>query len=152
MNRGLKARWLTPDQQRVWRLYLLGSARIDQYLDEDLRTFGIDLAEYEILVCLSESENWQLRMSDLADQVHQSRSRLSHAITRLGKNGLVTRRRSKADRRGVYARLTDKGFNLLKQAAPHHVEAVRRILVDAVTPEDYQSLGRLMECVLNVED
>lgn len=51
------ARWLTPDQQRVWRTYLLGVARLDEYLDADLRKHGLDLGEYEILVCLEEVED-----------------------------------------------------------------------------------------------
>src|ERR1700710_2071081 len=83
------ARWLTSDQQQVWRTYLLGSARLNERLDADLRQFDLDLAEYEILVTLSEAPDRQLRMAELADAVHQSRSRLTHTVSRMEKAGLV---------------------------------------------------------------
>lgn len=144
--------WLSDDQQRVWRAWLLGVARIDNYLDADLRRHGLDLAEYEILVSLSEAEERRMRMSELAEKVHQSRSRLTHAIARMEKSGWVERQAATEDRRGVVARLTDKGFGLLENAAPSHVAAVRRILVDAADPADYAAMGRVMDAVLSVED
>lgn len=150
MSNRVTARWLSPDQQRVWRTYLLGSARINDYLDQDLRNHGLDLGEYEILVCLEEAESRQLRMSDLAELVHQSRSRLTHTVSRLEKRGLVARTTCPSDRRGVWAELTDEGFELLRRAAPDHVEAVRRLFVEAVDPADYDALGRAFGAVLNV--
>lgn len=149
---GNRAKWLDADQQRVWRNWLLAVARINQYLDNDLRASGLDLNEYEILVCLSEADDRRMRMSELADKVHQSRSRLTHSISRLERQGIVERCSAEDDRRGVYARLTDKGFELLDQAAPGHVSAVRRIFVDAADEADFHALGRVMEAVLAVED
>lgn len=145
-------RWLDQEQQDVWRSWLHASARIDQYLDADLRTFGLDLAEYEILVALSEAPKWQTRMSELADAVHQSRSRLTHTISRMENRGYVERLTCQADGRGVWAHLTADGYALLEKTAPHHVEGVRRILVDAVDPEDLRALGRAMKAVLAVAD
>lgn len=144
--------WLTTDEQKVWRSWLDAVARVDQFLDADLRRSGLDLGEYEILVRLSEAPNRQLRMSELADAVRQSRSRLTHAVGRLEKRNLVERTSAPDDRRGVIAVLTDTGFSLLEQAAPSHVTAVRRILVDAMTPAQYAELGRAMQAVLAVED
>jgi len=144
--------WLSTQQQRVWRSWLLGAARIKDYLDRDLHTFGLDLGEYEILVCLSESGDWALRMSELADLVHQSRSRLTHAISRMEERGMVERRSASNDRRGVYAQLTQAGFQVLVSAAPSHVAAVRRIFVDAADPDDFAALGRAMTAVLSVAD
>ncbi len=151
MSNRVSARWLSPEQQRVWRTYLLGSARINEYLDQDLRNHGLDLGEYEILVCLEEAENRQLRMSELAELVHQSRSRLTHTVSRLEKRRLVARTTCPSDRRGVWAELTEKGFELLRRAAPDHVEAVRRIFVEAVDPADYDALGRAFGAVLKVQ-
>ncbi|WP_425308439.1 MarR family transcriptional regulator [Ammonicoccus fulvus] len=148
MSERVQARWLDQEQQRIWRTYLLGVARINERLDADLRPFGIDLAEYEILVCLEEAEDRQLRMSDLADAVHQSRSRLTHTVARMEKAGLVERQACPSDRRGVWAHLTAEGFELLKSAAPSHVESVRRAFVAAVDPEDFRALGRAFEAVL----
>jgi DNA-binding MarR family transcriptional regulator len=145
-------RWLTADQQRIWRAYLLASARLSEKLDADLRKFGMDLPEYEILVSLEEVPGRRLRMSELADAVHQSRSRLTHTISRMEKLGLVVRTTCPADRRGVWAELTEAGVSLLSTAAPSHVEAVQRNFVEAIGEEDYTALGRAMEAVLNVDD
>lgn len=151
MAERVSARWLDKDQQRIWRTYLLGVARLNERLDSDLRQFGIDLGEYEILVCLEEAENRQLRMSELADRVHQSRSRLTHTVARMEKAGLVSRENCPTDRRGVWARLTDEGFELLATAAPSHVEAVRKNFVEAVTSDDFRAIGRAFDAVLSVE-
>lgn len=144
--------WLSAEQQRVWRSYLLGAARLSERLDADLRPFGIDLSEYEILVTLSEADDRRLRMSDLAALVHQSRSRLTHAVARLEKDDLVVREPVPHDKRGVVAVLTDAGMDLLRRAAPDHVRSVRRYLVDAVPPADYEAMGRVFAAVTAVTD
>jgi DNA-binding MarR family transcriptional regulator len=145
-------RWLDTEQQRIWRSYLLGSARLAQRLDADLREFGLDLAEYEILVTLSEAPERRVRMSDLAEAVHQSRSRLTHTVSRMEAAGLVDRSSCPTDRRGVWAHLTDQGMELLEAAAPSHVEAVRRNFVEAMTADDYAALGRGFAAVLAVPE
>lgn len=143
-------KWLNQDQQRIWRTYLLGSARLSERLDADLRKFGIDLPEYEILVTLEESPDRRLRMSELADAVHQSRSRLTHTVARMEKSGFVERTHCPTDRRGVWAQLTTPGLELLKTAAPSHVRAVRANFVEAIDDEDYAALGRAFAAVLDV--
>jgi DNA-binding MarR family transcriptional regulator len=145
-------RWLSVDQQQVWRSYLLGSARLAERLDADLREFGIDLGEYEILVTLSEAPERRVRMSELADAVHQSRSRLTHTVSRLENAGLVDRSNCPTDRRGVWAHLTDAGMELLELAAPTHVEAVRRNFVEAMSEEDYAAVGRAFAAVVSVTE
>ena len=147
----MAVQWLTEDQQRVWRTYLLGVARLTDELDADLRRSGLDLPEYEILVVLEESPDRRLRMSELAEAVHQSRSRLTHTIARMEKTGLVERENCPTDRRGVWAQLTETGYEMLRQTAPSHVKAVRRFFVDAVDPDDYEALGRAFAAVLAVD-
>jgi DNA-binding MarR family transcriptional regulator len=120
-------------------------------LTDFLRPHNLDLAEYEILVVLSESEHRRMRMSDLALLVHQSRSRLTHTVSRLEADGLVARARTCDDGRGVFATLTDAGFAKLVEAAPSHVDSVRKIFVDAVAPDDFRAIGRAMAAVLAVE-
>jgi DNA-binding MarR family transcriptional regulator len=143
-------RWLDAEQQRVWRAYLLGSARLAERLDADLREFGLDLGEYEILVTLSEAPERRVRMSELADAVHQSRSRLTHTVSRMENAGLVDRASCPTDRRGVWAHLTDEGYRLLEVAAPTHVESVRRNFVEAMSEADYAAVGRAFDAVLAV--
>lgn len=148
----IEPRWLNEDQQKIWRLYLNGVARINEVLDAELRQFGLDLGEYEILVNLSESPDHQLRMSDLASRVRQSRSRLTHTVARMETKGLLSRLSCPSDRRGVIAYLTPDGYELLVKAAPYHVESVRRILVDPVSKADFVAIGRAMQAVLSVTD
>lgn len=152
MSTMVEPRWLSAEQQQVWRAYLNGVARINERLDAELRQFDLDLGEYEILVHLSESPEQQLRMSDLAARVRQSRSRLTHTVARMENKGLVLRKACPEDRRGVIAVLTGRGLTLLKTAAPYHVESVRQAFVDPVSPEDFEAIGRAMNAVLGVTD
>ncbi len=140
-------RWLTAEQQVAWRAYLLGTARLMAKLDDDLRQFGLGINDYEILVRLSESPDRRLRMAELADRLHQSRSRLTHTVGRLEAAELVRRTSCKSDKRGVWAELTDAGMSLLEQAAPYHVDGVRENLVDVASPEDFAAIGRVFDAV-----
>jgi DNA-binding MarR family transcriptional regulator len=144
-------RWLNTEQQRIWRSYLLGSALLMERINADLAQYGLDVAEWEILVNLSEVDGRRMRMSDLADSVHQSRSRLTHTITRMEKSDLVKRTSCPEDRRGVWAELTDKGMALIVRAAPGHVETVRQNFVDAMSEDDYAAVGRAFAAVIDAE-
>lgn len=141
--------WLSDSEQRIWRTYLLGAAELWERLDLALRPFKLSLNEYSILVCLSEGPDQRLRMSELADAVHQSRSRLTHTITRMEVAGLVRRQASNSDRRGVWAELTDEGRGLLRECAPKHVESVRKHFVQPAGPDDWEALGRVFDAMLD---
>lgn len=144
-------RWLTPEEQEIWRKWLAANSLLDVRLAADLRPFALDLSEYEVLVCLSEAPDRCLRMSDLAEAANQSRSRLTHTVGRMERRGLITRQATQHDRRGVTACLTDDGFRLLEAAAPGHVRAVRRWLVDVMTPEEYRGLGVAVTRILDAD-
>jgi DNA-binding MarR family transcriptional regulator len=144
---GEEPRWLDADQQRSWRALVLGTTLLFDRLDDDLRRHhNISLAEYEILVRLSERDG-QMRMAQLADAMAHSRSRITHTIKRMERSELVVRCDSPDDGRGVIARLTERGMLLLRNVAPTHVEGVRDHLVDLATDEDFQALGRVMNAV-----
>ena len=143
--------WLTAEQQQVWRTYLDATSRLMRHLEAELRQFDLDLGEYEIMVRLSEAPNHAMRMSELADQVGQSRSRLTHTVTRMENKGLIARGACPGDRRGVMASLTEQGYEFLVEVAPYHVASVREILVDPVDPEDFLVLGRVMQRVLDAD-
>ncbi|SCF36417.1 transcriptional regulator, MarR family [Micromonospora purpureochromogenes] len=142
-------RWLDPDEQRTWRAFLTASRALMDTLDRDLqRDAGMPHAYYEILVRLSEAPGRQLRMSELADLTGSSRSRLSHAATRLEAAGWLRREDCPTDRRGQVAVLTDDGFAVLAAAAPGHVEGVRRHLFDALSPAQVDQLRRISETLV----
>lgn len=139
-------RWLDPDEQRTWRAFLTASRALMETLDRELqRDAGMPHAYYEILVRLSEAPERQLRMSELAEATGSSRSRLSHAATRLEASGWIRREECPTDRRGQIAVLTDAGFAALAAAAPGHVEGVRRHLFDALSPAQVDQLRRISE-------
>ncbi|HEX6445027.1 MAG TPA: MarR family transcriptional regulator [Streptosporangiales bacterium] len=143
-------RWLDDDEQRIWRSYLLGHARLNDLLDRDLREgHDLSLAEYEVLVRLSETDERSMRMAELAKVCNQSRSRLSHTVDRLAKDGLVTRHTCDHDRRGIWAILTDAGSRRLSEAACTHVRGVRKYFVDTVDKNDYRALGRAFDAILD---
>src|SRR5690349_23951431 len=97
-------RWLNATEQLHWRAYVAGSTQLWEVLDRDLKTgHGLTMAEYEILVRLSESPGRRLRMAELAESAYQSRSRLSHTCSRLESKGLVSREPCEGDKRGVNA-------------------------------------------------
>ncbi|MFC0040679.1 MarR family winged helix-turn-helix transcriptional regulator [Actinomadura rayongensis] len=142
-------RWLTATEQRSWRAYVDGSARLTELMDRDLKTrHGLSVSEYEILVRLSEAPGRSLRMAELAEHASQSRSRLSHTCARLEGKGLVRREDCPSDRRGVICLLTDEGFAALDRAARDHVEVVRTYLVDVVDPADLDAIGRAFDAVI----
>ncbi|MEQ7005543.1 MarR family transcriptional regulator [Actinopolymorpha sp. B17G11] len=142
-------RWLTASQQRIWRTYLLGAAHLMERLDQDLAGLGLSLPEYEILVRLSEAPDRTLRMAELAESVHHSRSRLTHTVSRMETAGLVERHSCPSDRRGVLAKLTDTGYDRLVEAAPIHVAGVRDGFVDLVSDADFEAIGRAFESVIS---
>ena len=143
-----ETRWLSTDQQLAWRAYIVGMTLLNDTLDRELRqAHGLSLAEYEILVRLSESPGKALRMAQIADSMQHSRSRVTHTVSRMEKAGLIERCAAEGDRRGVEARMTEKGWALLVEAAPTHVNGVRQHFVDLASDEEFATMGRLMNAV-----
>ncbi|QKW09226.1 MarR family transcriptional regulator [Streptomyces sp. NA04227] len=132
--------WLTDAEQCAWRTHLEVNRLLMNQLEKDLQPFGLTINDYEILVNLSESTDQRMRMSDLATATLQSKSRLSHQITRMENSGLVRRESCESDRRGLYAALTESGRETMHKVAPHHVESVRRHFIDLLTPDSLAGL------------
>jgi DNA-binding MarR family transcriptional regulator len=146
-NSTAEPRWLSDDEQRAWRAYLRGSRLIEEALDRDLQSHGVQLTEYEIMSMLSEAPRRRLRMSSLADLVVQSRSRLTHTATRLETRGWVIREACLQDKRGVELVLTEAGWQAVQEVARVHVESVRRSVIDNVSPALFQALGEAMDAI-----
>lgn len=141
-------RWLNDDEQRAWRAFLTANKLLMDRLDRQLQDeAGIPHTYYEIMVRLSEVPGRALRMSLLAVSSMSSRSRLSHAVSRLEQAGWVRRRECPTDRRGAVCELTDAGLEALKAAAPGHVETVRTHLFDLLTHEQVHQLRAISETV-----
>ena len=134
--------WLDPDQQRSWRAWISCSQLLGDRLGRDLvDATGLSMADYEILVRLSDRPERRMRMSELAEATLSSRSRLSHQIDRMERAGLVRRETCDSDKRGLNAVMTEHGWDVLVAAAPSHVASVREHFVDVLTPEEFEALG-----------
>src|SRR6478752_1972425 len=138
---GAEPRWLSEGEQRSWRAYLQASRLIEEALDRDLQSHGVQLSEYEIISMLSEAPGRRLRMSSLADLVVQSRSRLTHTATRLERRGWVVREACLNDKRGVELVLTEPGWEAVQEMARVHVESVHANILDVMTPQMFHDLG-----------
>jgi DNA-binding MarR family transcriptional regulator len=143
-------RWLDAEEQKTWRAWLYSTMLLQDRLDRELtQQTGISHAYYEILVALSETPGRMMRMSELADRCLSSRSRLSHAVSRLEERGWIRRQVCAEDGRGQLAVLTDEGFAALEAAAPVHVESVRTHLFDQLSPAQVAALRDIGETLLH---
>ncbi len=144
------ARWLDDDEQRAWRAFMWGSRLLHESLDRQLqRDSGMPHTYYMILAMLSEAPGRAMTMTELAQLVRSSPSRLSHAVAKLEEQGWVHRRKRPGDARTTVAELTGEGFAELERAAPGHVEEVRRVLFDRLTPEQVGQLNAIFGSVLD---
>ncbi|MFD4373941.1 MarR family winged helix-turn-helix transcriptional regulator [Streptomyces sp. NPDC058527] len=138
-------RWLSDGEQHVWRSYLHATTLLEDHLDRQLqRDAGMPHVYYGLLVQLSQAPHRRLRMTELAKSAKITRSRLSHAVARLEKNGWVRREECPSDKRGQFALLTEEGVEVLRRTAPGHVAAVRQAMFDRLSPEQVEQLGTIM--------
>ena len=143
-------RWLTDDEQKAWRsvvslLFKLPAA-IDAQFQKDA---GITHFEYMVLSGLSETPGRTLRMSDLAAMSSGSLSRLSHVVSRLERRGWVRREACADDGRFINAILTDEGWEKVVAIAPGHVAVVRALVIESLSPEEFQALGAASQRILD---
>lgn len=140
----MTTRWLTPEEQRAWRAYIAASLLLEDALDRQLQQdAGMPHLYYTILAYLSETPERRLRMTDLAEKLKITRSRLTYAVARLEKDGHVRREACRWDKRGTVAALTDEGMEVLERTAPGHVATVRALLFDHLTPEQVGQLEQI---------
>ncbi len=141
--------WLSDQQQAAWRPFVVLLLRLPAALDAQLhKDAGLTNFDYLVLSGLSEAPNRTLRMSELAALASSSMSRLSHVVSRLEAKGWVRREPCPGDGRFINAVLTDEGWEKVKATAPGHVMAVRELLVDTLTNEEFAQLGALSEKIL----
>ena len=144
-----QTRWLSADEQLTWRAFLTACQTVFGAVDGQLlRDSDIPHGYYEILVRLSEATGHALRMTQLAEASTSSKSRLSHAVSRMEARGWVRRTDCATDRRGQVCLLTDEGMAALEAAAPGHVEQVRRSLIDRLSPEQVEQLRAISEAIV----
>jgi len=135
-------RWLNEQEKRAWTAFTTAHALLYRRLEQRLKSdVGLSGLQYEILARLSGAPGREMRMAELAGALVNSKSGLTYQIGQMEKSGLVRRRPCPSDERAVYAVLTDDGMALLERAAPGHVEMVRELLIDVLTPDQVRALA-----------
>jgi DNA-binding MarR family transcriptional regulator len=123
--------------------------RLDAELARQLATdSGLSYPDYVVLVALTDQPEGSLRLFELGQVLGWEKSRLSHHVSRMVARGLVEKEACDADRRGAHVVVTAKGRSEIQAAAPGHVEAVRRLFVDRLTPAQIAAIADAAEAVL----
>ena len=142
-------RWLDDDEQRAWRAFVSMHTRLDAHLGRDLQAnTDLSTADFSVLVALTDVCQGRVRAFELSEALQWEKSRLSHHLGRMAKRGLITRGGCTEDGRGQFVEVTPAGRAAIEAAAPHHVETVRRLVFDTLTPEQVAALGAISEAVL----
>ncbi len=145
--------WLDDDQLPDWASLVALVMTLPAALDTQLkRDSGLNSFEYHVLASLSEAPMGALPMSELATMAQGSRSRLSHAVSRLEGAGWVERQECTEAGRRTAAHLTAAGRRKLEEAAPGHVREARRLVVDVLSAEELVALGVAARAVVRATD
>jgi DNA-binding MarR family transcriptional regulator len=146
-------RWLSEPEQRAWRALQMMQMRLDGALARQLAAdSSLSYADYKVLVALTDRPDGRMRLFELADVLGWEKSRLSHQVGRMVDRGMVTKEKCEADRRGAFVVVTASGRDEIVAAAPGHVDAVRRLFVDQLSPAQLAAVGEVAEAVLAAFD
>ena len=142
-------RWLTVQEERLWRRWLTLNARLSATLHKELQEdAGLSMSDFEVLVHLTDSPEGRMRVTDLARLLQWERSRVSHHVTRMARRHLVQRVECAEDGRGAFIVITPQGRAAIEQAAPGHVNTVRRLVFEALSPQDVDAFATIIEKAL----
>ncbi|WP_461077804.1 MarR family winged helix-turn-helix transcriptional regulator [Streptomyces deserti] len=142
-------RWLTPEEQHAWRGFVRLHERLGGRLSRLLQSeSNLSAADFAVLVNLTDAPEGRQRYQDLARSLEWEKSRMSHHIARMAGRGLVVREECPEDGRGAFVVITDAGRAAIEAAAPRHVEAVRELFLDHVTPAELRVLAEVSERVV----
>ena len=133
--------WLNSAEMKAWRGFVSTSSDLLNLIARDLEPFGIDGGDYQLLAMLSEAPDQKLKMCDLAEELRLSRSGLTRRMDGVLKAKYVAQVRDNQDGRVVFVHLTKKGFDFIKKVAPHHLESVRRRMIDLLSVAELKAFG-----------
>ncbi|MFC9842737.1 MarR family winged helix-turn-helix transcriptional regulator [Streptomyces sp. NPDC060223] len=144
---------LLAQEERFWRALMRIIVALPRSLDDDLlRSTGLTLTEYVVLMNLSEAENQELRMADLALATALSASRITRVVESLQSRGQVVKRRFEGDARGNVATLTPEGLKRLEAAYPIHLASARKRVMDLLDGRSLPTMARQFEAVADKLD
>lgn len=150
---GVTAAWLSKQEHDAWVSLAATMEMLPALLDSQLRRdSGITHFEYLAMSMLAAAPKHTMRMTELASQTNATLPRLSHVARRLETSELVERFPCPEDRRATNVKLTAAGLRKVKQAAPRHVDLVRRFVIDALSAEQVTQLHAIGAAILEKLD
>lgn len=129
----------------AWPAFITAHDALVVRIEERLRAAGLpDLSWYVVLWVLERAPDQRLRMHELADTAVIARSNLTRLVDKLEKEGLVARERVADDRRGAYARITERGRRMRTQMWAVYGPAIEELFLRHLTPEENALLREIM--------
>jgi DNA-binding MarR family transcriptional regulator len=145
----MQPNWLNSREDRAWRAFIDAHQQLEVHLTRGLQVSGLSGADYEVLAALSDVDGDRMSARDLCNALGWEKSRLSHQVRRMQKDGLIVREPNPDDARSTMVCLLPAGRAAIEKAAPGHVEDVRRNFIDLFTPAELDMLATLNERVLH---
>ncbi len=145
----MEPNWLNPAEGRAWQAFVYAHQQIEAHLSRRLQQSGLSGADYEVLAALSAHDGNRMSARHLGNALSWEKSRLSHQVRRMQKDGLVVREPNPDDARSTMICLLPAGRAAIEKAAPGHVADVRRNFIDLFTPAELDTLATLNERILN---
>jgi DNA-binding MarR family transcriptional regulator len=145
----MEPNWLNAREARAWRTFVDAHYRLEFHLSRRLQESGLSGADYEVLAVLSALDEDRMSARELCNALVWEKSRLSHQVRRMEKDGLISREPNPYDARSTMVCLLPAGRAAIEKAAPGHVEDVRRNFIDLMTPAELDMLAALNERILH---
>src|ERR1700756_2872877 len=145
----MEANWLNPREDRAWRAFQHAHHQLDVHLNRGLQQSGLSGADYEVLAVLSEHDGDRMPARDLGNALGWEKSRVSHQVRRMQKDGMISREPNPNDARSTMVCLLPAGRAAMEKAAPKHVADVRRNFIDLLTPAELDMFAALNERILH---
>ena len=144
----MEPNWLNAREARAWRAFVDAHHQLEVHLSRRLQESGLSGADYEVLAVLSGHEEGRMPAQELCNTPGWEKSRLSHQVRGMQKDGLISREPNPADARSTMVCLLPAGRATIEKAAPGHVADVRRHFIDLFTPAELELLATLNERIL----
>lgn len=141
---------ISDGEMRAWEAFVRAHRLLVLQIDAELqKNHDLSLMWFEALLQIDRADD-PLRMHELAHRLLLSRSAASRFVDRLERHGLVRRRLSSNDRRGMEVSLTERGTERLGSARNTHARCVRRYFLDHLDQEGLTVLSSAMVRILEV--
>ena len=145
----MEPNWLNAREDRAWSAFIHAHDQVEAHLNRRLQESGLSGADYTVLASLSALDGDRMPARDLCNTLSWEKSRLSHQLRRMEKDGLIGREPNPDDARSTMVCLLPAGRAAIEKAAPGHVADVRRNFIDLFSPAELDMLAALTERVLH---